>query len=289
MTELERKVEHLSAQRPKMVADVFQDDVEVSVIRGAVDRFGSLSEEFIEMMRHAVADRHPIGTLAVGSLDDLRAGQLRDYQRSYHAWLDGLAVRMESLAEVQNRMLDPVEFEVHLNNIGVVTAEHPQVDIEVHGGIRLMRLRTRTEWEREGGRLFPDPPRVPPARGAITLPDPHRADPPPIYVREPLGFQKPPILDFSWYYDEPTLASKKCMGDRLTFRHGLDGEKLVFHVVPAPDEPGAVEGSLSIRVSANNLPTPFAKTVKVEIQRRETNVESRVKDVLKKEFSLRIR
>lgn len=288
IAELERKVESLSRQVPEITVDIKQQDLKTTVIRGVVDRPEVLPDEFIEQMRHEVAARHKMRAMPADLIEKNRTQAWNIYKKDWFKWLAELGTSMQGLAAAHNGMPDPVSFELHLNNVGAATAEHPQVEIATNGAIRLMCLSTREYWERDEQRIFSDPPVfVANDREASLLL--FRTEAGPIYIREPSVGRERPGRNFSWHYEEPTLSSEYCEGDCLHLRHALEGAAFLFHLVPAPSEPDEVEGALTVRVSAKNLPEPFLTTVKVVIERRNGDMQARIKAVLKKELGLRIR
>jgi hypothetical protein len=288
--ELERQVRVLSAKVPEIEVEFLQGGGVTDILRGVVDETTVLSDDFLAQMQKAVLDRHPIKDSNSGlGVRIYREDEWETYRAQYVAWAERLPATMEATAKLIDATLEPVHFRFHINNTGAATAEHPRVEIVPKGPLSLMVLSQRdTLAKLYEGRVFPSPPSAPSGitftipftvpTGIETLPRFHG----------PESFEVPVTLgkEFSWVFDDPQVASQKAVGECLELRHGLDGETFDFYVIPAPGESGPVTGSISVRVSARNLPEPLTIQIRVEIERRQGNGELRIREKLKASLGL---
>lgn len=295
LTELERRVEQLAARDPKVTVEIAQNGEKVKVIKGMVDAPAVLPDAFIEQMQRLVAERHPkkLRPDPAQGVTIFREGEWKEYLARYDAWLEALAPRMVVVAKFCNAKAAPVRFHLHLNNVGGATAEHPRVEVIAKGPIRLVSARAQKAFSIAPGRIFQDPP-TPPAQFSElnrTLARLHDVQPDRVVQMPGMHFEMPDVAvlgkDFQWVYDEPAIASERVVGECMALRHGLDDETVELQLLPEFSHAGKALGSVSVRVSAPNLPKPFTAQFRVEIDREPHGVEAKIRATLTDEFGLR--
>jgi hypothetical protein len=285
--ELERQVRVLSAKVPEIKVEFLQHGEATGTVRGVVDEPTVLSNDFIANLQKAALDQHPMKNRSTpGMVTFTRDDEWATYLARYEEWSGKLPGAMTAMAKLIDATLEPVHFQLHINNTGAVTADHPRIEVIPKGPLSLMVLSGRATLAKVyDGRVFPAPP-APPAMeflyngslGIETIPRFHRPD----------AFEVPVTVgkEFSWAFDDPKVASQKAVGECLELRHGLDGETFDFYVIPEPAKDGPAIGSISVRVSARNLPEPLTVQVRVEITRKQGMGELRIKTRLRENLGV---
>lgn len=289
--ELKRQLQVLRASAPVMVAEVLQAGIATRVITGEVDETGALTPHLVEQVRKAISARHPLRHRSEArGVYIYREEDWATYRAQYETWEEGVAGQLDALSKLLEATIEPVHFQLHINNTGTVTADHPRIEVVPKGPLSLV-----VESEREtlatlqANRVFTYPPASPLDQTSENNLHWNFRRPLPLTVGNAVtstsGFALGDTIQ--WAFDIPKVASQRAVGESLKFRHGLDGETLDFFIRPEPGRDGPVTGSVDVRISASNLPEPLTLQFRVSLARCDGGTVQKIRKKIMDDLSVR--